>query len=279
GGTGEESRVEYEEEVRPGSVHFSEVPRLHVPSRIEGATLIAEGDVVCSSDVYHSHVLAAGDIIIKGWCSHAIVVALGSVELPSAIYSHILASMEIRLGKEARFSTLQARGIAAENAIVFGGQLVAADRIVVRQLRWAFGDHGAVLSIGTPYLQQLEQQYWRTQLQELRERLQELQRTLGQLLQQRRSHGSEQVRQLQQEYWQLYEQLQQLEQRSYGLGTRKPVIEVRENVPSDTIVAIHGVVYRVPSELIAVRFSSDGMRIALESLPEVSGTPPDAEAT
>ncbi len=259
------------EDVYTGETRVLRAPHLRLPKRVEGATLIVEGSVVCESDLYNVQLLAAGDVRIEGWCSHAVVIALGDLTVHSAVYSHLFAWRQLSVQKEARFSSLQAAEIEAEEAVLFGGQLVAAERIRVRQLRWAFGEHALVLSIGTPYLQQLEQEHWRSVFRRLRERLQQIQQELEQLLQMRRNRPLEHIQRLQREYARLHEQLQQVEGRLYGKSSRKPVIEVRESIPADAIVAIHGVVYQVPAELIAVRFTSDGMRIVLESLPDEGG--------
>ncbi|GBD06620.1 hypothetical protein HRbin21_00416 [bacterium HR21] len=265
-----EGEQEAVEGIRPGEIRTLHARHVRLPERMEGATLIVEGDVVCESDLYHAQLLAAGSVRIEGWCSHALVIALGDMEVHSAIYSQLFARARLSVRREARFTTLQAREIAAEDAVLFGGQLMAAEQIRVRQLRWAFGEQAVVLSIGTPFLQQLEQEHWRTLFRQLRGQLQELQHELERLLQMRRGRPLEQIQRLQRDYAQLQEQVQQVEMRLYGTGSRKPVIEVRESVPADTIVAIHGIVYRVPSELIAVRFTSDGMRVVLESLPDQS---------
>ncbi len=259
------------EGIHPGEVRFVEALRLRVPERLEGATLVARGDVFCDNDLYNAAIIAGGDVRVAGWCSHSTIVSLRTVELHSALYSSVFARVRVQLHKEARFSILQAAEVAADEAVLIGGQVVALEHIRVRQLRWAFGDHAIVLSIGMPYLQQLEQQYWREQLRQLRQRLQDIQRELEYYLQLRRGRPTDRIRELQHEYLQLQGQLHEIERRSYGLEVRKPTIEVREDVPVDTIVAIHGVVYRVPSELLAVRFSSDGMRIVLESIPESDG--------
>ncbi|MCS6965243.1 MAG: hypothetical protein NZ473_00535 [Candidatus Kapabacteria bacterium] len=269
---------EIEGGIHPGETRFLQSSNSRIPERLEGVTLVAEGNVVCESDVHNTHLVAAGSVRIEGWCSHAVVVALENVGLRSAVYSHVLARLRLTLEREARFTTLQATEVAADEAVLFGGQIVAVERICVRQLRWAFGEHTSVLSIGTPYVQQLEQGYWRARLREARERLRAVQRELESALQVRRGRPSEQVRRLQHQYQQLQEELWQIEQRSYGIGHGKPVIEVRENVPPDTIVSIHGVIYRVPTELLGVRFTSDGMRIVLEALPE-SGDGEDGMAS
>jgi len=252
----------------PGETRRVSAGQVRVPVRLENATLIVEGDLLCEGDVYNAQVVASGSIQIQGWCSHTLVVGLGDVELHSAIYSQIFARGQLRIRREARFSSLQAAQVEASEAVFFGGQVVAAESIRVRQLRWAFGEHASALSIGMPYLQRLEHQYWRAELRRLRDRMQAVQQELEAILQQRHRQVSEHIRHLQQEYHELYARLQEVEQRSYGSGHHRASIEVWENVPADTIVAIHGIVYRVPTELLAVRFRSDGMRIVLESLSD-----------
>ncbi len=256
------------DKVLPGEVRVVEALHLSIPERLENASVIATGDVVCESDLYNAHLVALGNVTIAGWCSHAVVVALKDAVLHSAVYSMVLARERLILRTEARFSNLQAARIEAEEAVLFGGQVVARESIRVRQLRGAFGENALMLSIGTPYLQQMEQQYWRQQLRELRERLRLVHQELETLLADRHRRLSEHVQRLQREYGQLHEQLQEIELRSYGVAVQRPIIEVCENVPADTIVSIHGVIYQVPSELLGVRFTSDGMRIVLEPVAE-----------
>lgn len=252
----------------PGEIRVVEAARLSIPGRLENASVIATGDVVCDADIYNAHLVALGDVTVAGWCSHAVIVALKDAVLHSVVYSSVLARQRLVLRTEARFSNLQAARIEAEGAVLFGGQVIAQESIQVRQLRWALGENALMLSIGTPYLQQLEQQYWRQQLRELRERLRLIQQELEALLSDRQRRLSERVQCLQGEYRQVQEQLQHIELRSYGVTVQRPAIEVRENVPADTIVSIHGVMYQVPAELLGVRFTSDGMRIVLESVAE-----------
>jgi len=84
----------------------------------------------------------------------------------------------------------------------------------------------------------------------------------------RYAQAEERLRTLQREHERLQQWLHELEQRYYGVGSRRARIEVRELVPAETIIAIRGNVYQVPSDLVGVRFSGDGMRIVLESLAD-----------
>lgn len=264
----EEGEEEVLESIPPGEVRYVEGSRLRVPARLENASVVVAGHVICEADVYSAQIVALGDVTVEGWCSHAVIVGMQDVMLHSAVYASIFSRQTLCLRTEARSSVLQAAVVDAGEAVLFGGQVVALQRIRVRQLRGAFGENALVLSIGAPYLQQLEQQYWRKQLSELREQLRVVQRELETLLMSRYGRLSEQAHRLRAEYNSIQEQLQQVELRSYGVIPQKPVIEVRENVPADTIISIQGLIYRVPSELLGVRFSSNGMRIVLESLPD-----------
>jgi hypothetical protein len=249
-----------------GVLHSGE---LHVETSLENLVAEVEGDLVCDGDVLNCQLLVHGNVRIAGWCSRSSIVALGDAELHSAIHSQVVVRGTLRLAVEARMSVLHAFRVEAEQAVLYGGQVVAAETIRLWQLRGAFGAHAPVLSVGLPYVQQLEQEYWKQQLQQVRQQLRTLQGQLEECMALRRyAQAEERLRTLQREHERLQQWLHELEQRYYGVGSRRARIEVRELVPAETIIAIRGNVYQVPSDLVGVRFSSDGMRIVLESLAD-----------